>query len=335
MASPLLSVAHLKKYFSSAFGLLGRNARVVKAVDDVSLEVFPSETLGLVGESGCGKSTLGRCILRLIEPTEGKVEFDGEDLLALDASHLRRKRRDIQIIFQDPYSSLNPRMRIGAAVEEPLIIHKLARKPQRKERVAELLELVGLQPRDASRYPHEFSGGQRQRIGIARALASNPKFIVADEPVSSLDVSIQAQIVNLLGELQQKFRLAFLFISHGLPVIRHICHRVAVMYLGKIVEEAPTDELFDSPLHPYTNLLLAAVPEPDPDARKNEHTAGADSLDIPSASNPPPGCRFHTRCPEVMDKCRQWEPALVEIRPGHKVACFLHHDVNRQERQER
>ncbi|HEY2931903.1 MAG TPA: ABC transporter ATP-binding protein [Acidobacteriota bacterium] len=329
MPPALLKVTNLKKYFRSAAGLFGKNTRVVKAVDDVSLEVFPSETLGLVGESGCGKSTLGRCILRLIEPTEGKVEFDGQDLLALDSSHLRRKRRDMQIIFQDPYSSLNPRMRIGTAVEEPLIIHKLAQKPQRRRIISDLLELVGLQPQDASRYPHEFSGGQRQRIGIARALASNPKFIVADEPVSSLDVSIQAQIVNLLGELQKTFQLAFLFISHGLPVIRHICHRVSVMYLGKIVEEAPTAELFENPLHPYTKLLLAAVPEPDPDARKEvaSREAGQEALDIPSASNPPPGCRFHTRCPEVMDKCRQWEPELVELRPGHKVACFLHHDT--------
>ncbi len=321
---PLLRVTHLKKYFTGGAGLFKKNSTTVKAVDDVSLEVHSGETLGLVGESGCGKSTLGRCVLRLIEPTKGHIELDGEDLLSLDPARLRKKRRDMQIIFQDPYSSLNPRMRIGAAIEEPLIIHKMGMKAERKQRVAELLRLVGLEPVDATRYPHEFSGGQRQRIGIARALASGPKFIVADEPVSSLDVSIQAQIVNLLDELQEKFHLTFLFISHGLPVIRHICHRVAVMYLGKIVEEAPSEMLFEKPLHPYTQLLLAAVPEPDPAVHKEKKEAKGE---VPSASNPPPGCHFHTRCPEVMDKCRQWEPDLVEVAPGHKVACFLHHEV--------
>jgi oligopeptide/dipeptide ABC transporter ATP-binding protein len=291
------------------------------------LQIERGETLGLVGESGCGKSTLGRCILRLIEPTEGRIELDDEDLLALDASRLRRKRRHMQIIFQDPYSSLNPRMRIGSAIEEPMIIHHMGRRAQRRERVRELLQLVGLKPEDAPRYPHEFSGGQRQRIGIARALASQPKFIVADEPVSSLDVSIQAQIVNLLDDLQEKFHLTFLFISHGLPVIRHICHRVAVMYLGKIVEEAPCEALFADPLHPYTQLLLASVPEPDPAIRKKKKEAEGE---MPSAASPPPGCHFHTRCPEVMEKCRKWEPELVEVKPGHKVACFLHHEVTKE-----
>lgn len=322
-ARPLVRVNRLKKYFAAGAGLFKKGA-LIKAVDDINIEINWSETLGLVGESGCGKSTLGRCVLRLIEPTAGHIEVDGEDLLSLDPSRLRRKRRDMQIIFQDPYSSLNPRMRIGAAIEEPLIIHHLGARSERKQRVSELLRLVGLQPEDASRYPHEFSGGQRQRIGIARALASRPKFVVADEPVSSLDVSIQAQIVNLLGELQEKFRLALLFISHGLPVIRHICHRVAVMYLGKIVEQAPSEDLFQNPLHPYTRLLLIAVPQPDPALRKEKIQV---SGEIPSASSPPPGCHFHTRCLDVMDRCRQCEPDLVEVRPGHKVACFLHHDV--------
>ncbi|MBI2821487.1 MAG: ABC transporter ATP-binding protein [Acidobacteria bacterium] len=322
---PLVKVARLKRYFSAGT-LFGRGGATLRAVDDVSLEINAGETLGLVGESGCGKSTLGRCVLRLIEPTAGDVEVDGEDLLSLDARRLRRKRRDMQIIFQDPYSSLNPRMRIGAAIEEPMIIHRMGTRAERKERVHALLRLVGLDQADASRYPQEFSGGQRQRIGIARALASRPKFIVADEPVSSLDVSIQAQIVNLLGELQEEFEITFLFISHGLPVIRHICHRVAVMYLGKVVEQAPGDDLFGNPLHPYTRLLLASVPEPEPGARKAAATAPGE---VPSAAVPPPGCRFHTRCPEVMPQCRQWEPDLVEVAPGHKVACFLHHQAVR------
>ena len=320
----LLRVAHLKKYFTGGTGLFRRDAgRVVKAVDDVSLEIGTGETFGLVGESGCGKSTLGRCVLRLIEPTSGSVELDGQNLLTLDAASLRRKRRDMQIVFQDPYSSLNPRMRIGPAIEEPLIVHALGSRPERRERVAELLRMVGMNPDDAAKYPHEFSGGQRQRIGIARALASRPRFVVADEPVSSLDVSVQAQIVNLLDDLQRQFQLTYLFISHSLPVIRHICHRVAIMYLGSIVEEGSAEALFDEPLHPYTRLLLSAVPEPDPSLRQAQE---GNQGEIPLAAQPPAGCRFHPRCSDAKEECRRSEPELVEVRPGHRVACFLHHN---------
>lgn len=331
----LLEIRDLKKHFPA-----GRDA-TVKAVDGVSLFINRGETFGLVGESGCGKTTVGRCILRLIEPTSGEIVFDGVDLLRLNASELRAKRRDMQIIFQDPFSSLNPRMTIGEIVAEPLIIHSMnesnggnplrsvarsigldsfVRSKQQKERVAELLRVVGLEPDYGSRYPHEFSGGQRQRIGIARALALNPKLIIADEPVSALDVSIQAQVVNLLQDLQKQFGLTYLFISHGLAVVEHISTRVGVMYLGKLVEVAPSQEIYRNPLHPYTQALLSSIPIPDPEVKHERvHLSG----DVPTPINPPAGCRFNTRCPYVMEECRTNEPTLVNITRDHQVACFL------------
>ncbi|MFP5260782.1 MAG: ABC transporter ATP-binding protein [Blastocatellia bacterium] len=265
----LVEVRNLKKYFPRAGGALGAGGEVVRAVDDVSFTIRAGETFGLVGESGCGKSTTGRCILRLIEPTSGEVRFDGRDLLSLDRDEMRRLRRDVQIIFQDPYSSLNPRMRVGEIIEEPLVIHRAGGRRERRDRSAELLSLVGLEAGHADRYPHEFSGGQRQRIGIARALALNPKFIVCDEPVSALDVSVQAQVVNLLQDLQEQLGLTYLFISHGLSVVEHISTRVGIMYRGRLVEVAPSEEIFHNPLHPYTRALLSAIPIPDPDARRS------------------------------------------------------------------
>jgi oligopeptide/dipeptide ABC transporter ATP-binding protein len=316
----LVEVKGLKKYFPVGPGLFGAGADVVKAVDDVSFTIRRGETFGLVGESGCGKSTTGRCILRLIEPSAGEVRFDNQDMLALDPNDLRRLRRDMQIIFQDPYSSLNPRMTVGQMVEEPLIIHRVGNRRERRSRVAELLGLVGLEAAHAERYPHEFSGGQRQRIGIARALALNPRFIVCDEPVSALDVSVQAQVVNLLQDLQEQLGLTYLFISHGLSVVEHISTRVGIMYLGKLVEVASSEEIFHNPLHPYTRALLSAIPIPDPDARRERLPLAGD---MPTAINLPSGCRFRTRCPSAEPGCADSDPELVEISKDHFVACSV------------
>ncbi len=321
--SPLLEVENLVKHFPAG------HKRVVRAVDGVSFAIRRGETLGLVGESGCGKTTVGRSLLRLIEPTGGIIRFDGRDLLKLRKGELRQLRRRMQIIFQDPYSSLDPRCKVGAIIGEPLEVHGLGNRTERRERICELLKVVGLDPDFAGRYPHQFSGGQRQRIGIARALALNPDFIVADEPVSALDVSVQAQVVNLLQDLQERFGLTYLFISHGLAVVKHISTRVGVMYLGKLVELAPAEEIYDNPLHPYTQALLAAIPNPEPVERR----AHAPRLagDVPTPIAPPSGCRFHTRCPHATQRCRIEEPAFTEVAPGHFAACFLHHSdvVNR------
>ena len=319
MAEALLRVRHLKKYFPIRGGVFSREVARVHAVDDVSFDIRPGETLGLVGESGCGKSTTGRTILRLVEPTAGEVWFQERNVTALDKRALRQIRKEMQIIFQDPYASLNPRMTVRSIIGEALVIHKLARgRREREERVVQLLETVGLSAEHLRRYPHEFSGGQRQRIGIARALAVSPKLIVADEPVSALDVSIQAQIINLLEELQQKFGLTYLFIAHDLSVVEHISTRVAVMYLGKLVEVAPAKELYTNPKHPYTEALLSAVPIPDPAMRRRRILLEGD---VPSPIRPPSGCRFHTRCPIRVPSCAENDQRLKEVAPGHWVAC--------------
>jgi len=319
MPDALLKVQHLKKYFPIRGGLFSREIARVHAVDDVSFDILPGETLGLVGESGCGKSTTGRSILRLIEPTSGEVTFLGKNVTTLDKRSLRALRKEMQIIFQDPYASLNPRMTVGSIIGEALVIHKLApTRKKREERVVQLLETVGLLPDHLRRYPHEFSGGQRQRIGIARALAVSPKLIVADEPVSALDVSIQAQIVNLLEDLQAKFGLTYLFIAHDLSVVEQIFTNEAVMYLGKIVEIAPAKELYTNPRHPYTEALLSAVPIPDPTMKRKRILLEGD---VPSPINPPSGCRFHTRCALRVPSCSANEQTLKEISPGHWVAC--------------
>jgi oligopeptide transport system ATP-binding protein len=317
--TPLLQVKNLKKYFPIRGGLFSREVARVHAVDDVSFTIQKGETLGLVGESGCGKSTTGRCILRLIEPTAGEVIFEGKNVTALDKRSLRHLRRDMQIIFQDPYASLNPRMTVGSIIGEALVIHKLAKtRKEREERVIHLLETVGLSSDHLRRYPHEFSGGQRQRIGIARALAVSPKLIVADEPVSALDVSIQAQVINLLEDLQKQFSLTYLFIAHDLSVVEHISTRVAVMYLGKVVEIAAAKELYNNPKHPYTEALLSAVPIPDPAVKRKRILLEGD---VPSPIKPPSGCRFHTRCPIRIPACSENDQVLKEISPGHWVAC--------------
>lgn len=316
----LLEVKNLKKYFPIKSGVLSRISGYVYAVDDISFKVKPGETLGLVGESGCGKSTAARVILRLIEPTSGEVIFDGNSVFKLKKKALQYLRREMQIIFQDPYSSLNPRMTVEGIVGEALSFHKVARGSEKHDRVVYLLERVGLRSEYLKRYPHEFSGGQRQRIGIARALALNPKLIIGDEPVSALDVSIQAQVLNLLMELQEEFHLSYIIIAHDLRIVEHISDRVAVMYLGKIVELASSMDLYKNPLHPYTEALLSAIPVPDPTTRKQRILLPGD---IPSPIEPPPGCRFHTRCPYKLEECDKVEPVYKKIGSAHWVACHL------------
>jgi len=321
---PLLEVNHLKKYFPVRSGLFSKISAWVKAVDDVTFDIKPGETFGLVGESGCGKTTVGRTILRLMEPSGGEAIFEGHNIFAMDSKTLRATRRRMQIVFQDPYSSLNPRMTVGSIVGEPLMVHKLAKGQDLTEQVYHLLNRVGLRPDHYPRYPHEFSGGQRQRIGIARALALNPKFIVCDEAVSALDVSIQAQIINLLKDLQEEFHLSYLFITHDLNVVEYIASRIAVMYLGKLAEVAPSETLFSNPKHPYTQALLSANPQPDPTAKRERILLPGD---VPTPLNPPLGCRFHTRCPQVMDHCKTTEPQLIQIgkpEDNHKVWCHLY-----------
>ena len=317
---PLLEVQDLKKHFPIHKGVFSRVSGHVYAVDGVSFHIDRGETLGLVGESGCGKSTVGRTLLKLLEPTEGKIKVRGEDITDLEAAQMLPYRRQMQMIYQDPYASLDPRMSAGDIVGEPLIIHQVAASKERRERVANLFERVGLRPELMKAFPHEFSGGQRQRIGIARALALSPELIVGDEAVSALDVSIQAQVINLLADLQAEFRLSYLFIAHDLAVVEHISDRVAVMYLGRIVELADKRELFGNPRHPYTESLLAAVPVPDPTIERNRAIVQGD---VPSPMNRPSGCHFHTRCPHAIERCRAEAPALVEVAPGHLVSCHV------------
>jgi len=318
----LLKVEDLKMHFPIYRGVFQRQVGAVRAVDGISFDVYRGETLGLVGESGCGKSTTGRTILQLYKPTDGQIHFEGADLVTLHGEEMRRMRRKMQMIFQDPYASLNPRMTVEQIVGEPLMVHNVATGKEIEERVKDLLELVGLNPAFSTRYPHEFSGGQRQRVGVARALALQPSFIICDEPISALDVSIQAQVVNLLEELQEQFNLTYLFIAHDLSMVRHISKRVAVMYLGVIVELTDRDELYSSPLHPYTQALLSAVPIPDPvlDAQRKRTILEGD---VPSPANPPSGCRFRTRCPIAQSLCAESRPEFREVKPGHFVACHL------------
>lgn len=321
MTDILLKVENLKKHFPIKGGILQKQVGEVKAVDGLNFVVKKGETLGIVGESGCGKSTTGRLITRLIEPTEGNVFFDDKEITSLTANEMRELRREIQMVFQDPFASLNPRHTVEKILEEPLIVHGIGNSKERKKMVQDILGVVGLSSYHAKRYPHQFSGGQRQRIGIARALMTKPKLIIADEPVSALDVSIQSQVLNLLEDLQKEFNLTYIFIAHDLGVVRHISDRVAVMYLGRMVELANSEKLYSKPLHPYTRALLSAVPIPDPDYIKEEKVL---SGDIPSPSNPPKGCAFHTRCSECMDICKTDRPDFNEVEPGHFVACHLY-----------
>lgn len=323
MTDVLLKVENLKKYFPVSGGFFGKKVGEIKAVDDISFAVHKGETLGIVGESGCGKSTVGRMLMRLLEPTDGKVIFDGAELTSLSSTEMRKMRRELQMVFQDPFASLNPRHTIEKILEEPLIVHNLGNSKERKVKVAEMLEKVGLSSYHAKRYPHQFSGGQRQRIGIARALMTKPKLIIADEPVSALDVSIQSQVLNLLEDLQNEFGLTYIFIAHDLGVVRHISDRVGVMYLGRLVELCNGDSLYEEPLHPYTKALLDAVPIPDPSAKKDKELLKGE---IPSAANPPIGCAFHTRCSACMDICKMEKPIWKEIKQDHYVACHLYND---------
>ena len=320
MNEPILEVSGLKMHFPVKDGIMLRTSKFNKAVDDVSFHIMPGETLGLVGESGCGKSTLGRCIARLYQPTAGSIKFEGNEITGLGSRALMPYRQHIQMIFQDPMESLNSRHTIGDILEEPFIIHKIGDKVSRKKRVKELLEIVGLPARSVSRYPFEFSGGQRQRICIARSIALNPKLIICDEPVSALDVSIQSQILNLMNDLQQEFNLSYLFIAHDLAVVKHISDRIAIMYLGRIVESGEGQEIYKNPLHPYTRSLMSAIPVPDPHRKiKRQIISG----DVPSPINPPSGCTFHPRCPEVIDECKYKVPSLETITRGHKASCHL------------
>ena len=326
----LLKVERLKQYFPIKGGFFGRTVNHVKAVDDITFTIYEGETVSIVGESGCGKSTTGRAILRLEEPTAGNVIFEGTDLTKLSKGEMRKYRKDLQIIFQDPYASINPRQTVASVLNEAMHIQKVLPKKERRARIEQLLETVGLRAYQADRYPHEFSGGQRQRIGIARALSVNPKLIICDEAVSALDVSIQAQVLNLLEELQNEFGLTYLFISHDLGVVRHISDRIIVMYLGKIVEIADKTSLFENPQHPYTKALLSAIPVPDPDAKKERIVLKGD---VPSPIDPPTGCRFHTRCPYAMDKCKTEEPALRTsdiMKEGHEAACHYMEQISKE-----
>jgi len=319
----LVDIQNLKKYFPIKKGFITRETQHVKAVDDISFHIRKGETLGLVGESGCGKSTTGRTIIRLYDPTAGKIMFGGKDIASLSQKELKPYRKKIQMIFQDPYASLNTRMTVGDIIGEPFDIHNMCSGKEKLERVHHLLQKVGLNPDHAARYPHEFSGGQRQRIGIARALAVEPEFIIADEPISALDVSIQAQVVNMLEDLQNELGLTYLFIAHDLSMVKYISNRIGVMYLGKLVEIAESDELYNNPAHPYTKALLSAIPHPDPNAAKSNKRIVLEG-DVPSPLNPPSGCRFRTRCKYAMPKCAEVEPVLKEVSSGHSSACLLH-----------
>ncbi len=322
MTDTILRAENVSKFFAVGRGFFGAQQGQVHAVDGVSFELKRREVLGLVGESGCGKSTTGRIVTRLIEPTSGRIVFDGIDITAIEARELRAIRRRLQIVFQDPYSSLNPRLTVGRIVGEPLVIHDLCTKSEITDRVAEMLKKVGLAPHYMRRYPHELSGGQRQRVGIARALIMNPELIVADEPVSALDVSIQAQVLNLLDDLKDEFRLSLIMVSHNMAVIQHACDRVAVMYLGQLIEIAAADEIVIAPRHPYTEALVSAVPIPDPGARRSRSRTVLEG-DVPSPVDPPPGCRFHTRCPHAQARCAMERPELREVRAGHLTACHF------------